>query len=170
MSDKILVTYATRMGATATIAAAIGAELRKAGHDVEVREITNVKAVSVYDAVVLGSAIYRGNWRPEAVRFLSTHVRELSSRLVWLFHSGPIGPGRDVPQPAPPDVTRLAARIGAPRVKTFAGNLQPDTASARFARRAGVDTMVGDLRDWPKIRAWADEIAAQLDGVSVPKS
>ena len=32
MSGQVLVAYATKMGATAEIAAAIGAELRKAGH------------------------------------------------------------------------------------------------------------------------------------------
>ncbi|MFI7063610.1 flavodoxin domain-containing protein [Kribbella sp. NPDC050124] len=162
MSEKVLVAYATRMGATATIAAAIGAELRRAGHEVEVHEVTDVKAVSEYGAVVVGSAIYFGRWRPEAVRFLRDHARELRSRPVWLFHSGPIGPGRDVPQTVPSDVDRLAAKIGARPVRTFSGNLQPDTAAGGRARRARVDTMVGDARDWPQIRTWADEIAAAL--------
>ena len=37
-----------------------------------------VKAVSEYDAVVLGSVIYQGRRRPEAVRFLRRHERRLN--------------------------------------------------------------------------------------------
>jgi menaquinone-dependent protoporphyrinogen oxidase len=162
MSKKVLVTYATLMGSTATIAGAIGTELRRSGHDVEVHEVSDVKAVSEFDAVVLGSAVYLERWRPEAVRFLRDHLPVLGRRPVWLFQSGPIGPGKDDPQAVPPDVARLAARIGARQVKTFAGNLQPDTAAGRFARRAGVDTMVGDARDWAEIRGWTDDIATAL--------
>ena len=73
MSKKVLVAYATKMGATATIAAAIGSELRAAGHQVDVHEIGAVLAVSEYDAVIVGSAIYKGRWRTEAVRFLRDH-------------------------------------------------------------------------------------------------
>ena len=64
MSKKVLVAYATKMGSTASIAAVIGSELRAAGHQVEVHEIVAVLAVSEYDAVIVGSAIYQRRWRP----------------------------------------------------------------------------------------------------------
>ncbi|HET6986054.1 MAG TPA: flavodoxin domain-containing protein [Kribbella sp.] len=169
MSEKVLVAYATKMGATATIAAAIGSELRAAGHQVDVHEIGAVLAVSEYDAVIVGSAIYKGRWRTEAVRFLRDHERQLRNRPVWLFHSGPIGPSKNQNQPVPPDVARLAGLIQAP-VKTFAGELQADTVAGIRAHRADLDRLIGDSRDWPEIRTWSREIATALDAARVQPS
>jgi menaquinone-dependent protoporphyrinogen oxidase len=162
MSKKVLIAYGTKMGATATIAGVIGSELRAAGHQVDVHEIGAVLAVSEYDAVIVGSAIYQARWRPEVVRFLRHHERQLRKRPVWLFHSGPIGPSRNQDQSLPPDVDRLARLIHAAPVKTFAGELQADAVTARLSRRAELEHLIGDSRDWPKIRAWSREIAGAL--------
>ncbi|GAA2807048.1 flavodoxin domain-containing protein [Kribbella solani] len=155
----VLITYATKMGATASIAAAIGVELRAAGFTVDVHELGAVQAVTPYDAVILGSAIYQGRWLPEAVRFLRRHERQLRTRRVWLFHSGPIGTGSRPDQPVPADVARLAREIGAPPVKTFAGDLQPDAV----LHHADLERLVGDSRDWQDVRAWSHHIATALE-------
>lgn len=158
MTTKVLVAYATRMGSTASIAAAVGSELRHAGLVVDVRELGAVQAVTPYDAVVLGSAIYRRRWLPEAVRFLRRHERQLSTRPVWLFHSGPLGAARHQEQPVPPDVARLVRLIQAPPVKTLAGELQVDVVT----HHDELERLVGDSRDWQEIRTWSREIADAL--------
>lgn len=162
MSRKVLVTYASKMGATAGIAEAIGTVLREHGHHADVRDVTEVDSISQYDAVVLGSAIYIRRWRPEAVQFLRRYADELSDRRVWMFHSGPVGPDREQTQEMPANVYRLARRIGAAPATTFAGAILPATAKGFLARHLATGNLAGDSRDWPLITNWAAGIAATL--------
>ncbi len=162
MTRKVLVAYASKMGATTGIAEAIGDELREHGHEVDVLDVAEVRTIEPYDAVVLGSAIYIRRWRREAVQFLRKNVDELRTRQVWLFHSGPVGPDKDHDQEMPPAVRHLARDIGATPAVTFAGRLEPATAKGFLARRLAAGNLSGDSRDWIKIRAWAADISAAI--------
>ncbi|MDX6249005.1 MAG: menaquinone-dependent protoporphyrinogen oxidase [Kribbellaceae bacterium] len=165
--NKVLVAYASKMGGTAGIAEAIGDQLRKCGHQVDVRNVEEVCSLQHYDAVVLGSAIYARGWRKEAVRFLRHHRDELRERPVWLFHSGPVGPDRDTPQAAPPNLARLIRKIGAAAPQTFAGRLEQESATGVVSRWLAHGQLAGDFRDWPAVRQWAREIHETLRGVAV---
>ncbi|WP_328325676.1 flavodoxin domain-containing protein [Kribbella sp. NBC_00382] len=165
MSAKVLVAYATKMGATAEIAEAIGAELRAHGHQVDVCEVRQVQSIDSYDAVVLGSAVYLRRWRREAVGFLRKYAEALRQRQVWLFHSGPVGPKRDDLQPMPPNVNRLAHRIGATPAMTFAGRLVPEHSKGLIARRMARTELSGDARDWKLIAAWAEDLSAAISSL-----
>ncbi|MEU4191714.1 flavodoxin domain-containing protein [Kribbella sp. NPDC026611] len=162
MSKNVLVAYASKAGATAGIAEAIGDELRAHGHLVDVLDVAQVNDLTPYDAVVLGSAIYARRWRPEAVHFLRHHTAELRDRQVWLFHSGPVGPDKDQAQTMPRAVRHAAEKIGATPAVTFAGRLTPETATGFLARHLATGTLSGDSRDWSKIRAWATDLDAAL--------
>jgi menaquinone-dependent protoporphyrinogen oxidase len=90
------VAYATKYGATVEIAEKLGEVLRQARLSTDVQPADQVKDLTPYKAVVLGSAVYIGKWRKEAVKFLQTNEKMLAERLVWLFSSGPTGEGNPV--------------------------------------------------------------------------
>jgi menaquinone-dependent protoporphyrinogen oxidase len=160
---RVLITAASRYGATGEIAEAIGRSLADHGHDVTVMPASAVTGVDAYDAVVLGSAVYAGHWLDPAKQLVARHGHVLRARQVWLFSSGPIG---DPPKPDddPEDVAGMVEATGARAHQVFAGRI--DRARLRLAERAIVRALrvpEGDFRDWDAIAAWATGIAAQLD-------
>ena len=96
MDRKILVTYASKYGATAEIAGKIGDVLRQAGLQVDLFSFDGVRDLAPYQAVILGSGVYIGQWNKEAAAFLLANEKSLADRQVWLFSSGPTGAGDPV--------------------------------------------------------------------------
>ena len=96
MNAKILVAYASKYGSTKEIAEKIGQVLTDAGFAVDVLPADKVADVAPYQAVVLGSAVYSGNWRKAAANFLKANEKALAGRPLWLFSSGPTGKGDPV--------------------------------------------------------------------------
>src|SRR5690242_11061814 len=93
MTYRILVAYASKYGSTMEIAQKIGEVLHEAGLKVNVLPVEKVTDITPFDAVVLGSAVYAGSWRKEAVTFLEEYKTLLAKIPVWLFSSGPMGEG-----------------------------------------------------------------------------
>ena len=85
MNKKMLVTYASRTGSTAQIAEAICKTLVKNGEEAELLLIENVKDLSAYHAVIVGSPIRKSQWLPEAMQFLQHHRAELARKRVATF-------------------------------------------------------------------------------------
>lgn len=163
---RVLVTAASKHGATTDIAEAIATVLREAGLDTDLAAPEQVAAVEPYDAVILGSAVYAGRWVDAARAFADRHANALATRPVWLFSSGPIG---DPPKPAedPPEVAGLVERLAAREHRVFAGRIERDELG--FVERTitkVVGAAEGDFRDWDAIRDWAKAIAAELAGVA----
>ena len=167
MNGKVLVTYASKYGATAEIAEKIGAVLRQAGLEAEVLSVEGVGDLAPYGAIVLGSAVYMGQWRKEAVAFLEANEPALAARPLWLFSSGPTGEGDPVKLlqgwRLPTAQQPLADRLRPRDIALFHGAL--DTKKLSLAEKLvikGVKAPVGDYRQWEAITAWAAGIAEAL--------
>jgi menaquinone-dependent protoporphyrinogen oxidase len=171
INDIVLVTYASKYGATAEIAEKIGQTLQQAGLQTEVLPAKRVRKLTSYKAVILGSAVYIGAWRNEAIKFLQVHEQALAERPVWIFSSGPAGEGNPVellqgwriPNTLQPLINRIQPRD----ITVFHGNV--DMNKANFIEKwmiKNVKSPVGDFRDWNAITAWAESIAKTLKGTS----
>jgi menaquinone-dependent protoporphyrinogen oxidase len=161
---NVLVTVASKHGATEEIGAALAGVLGDAGLAVTTSAPDEVSGLDKFDAVVLGSAVYAGRWMGSASQFADRFAADLASREVWLFSSGPIG---DPPLPTeePPATVALVERLGAREHRSFAGRL--DRSRIGLMERAvtrALKVPEGDFRDWEAIRAWGNEIARDLVG------
>ncbi len=164
---KVLVTAASRAGATREIGEAIAAALRASGLEVAVAEPEEVSSLEGYDAFVIGSAVYSGHWLEPATELVRRAGSSLAQRPVWLFSSGPVGdPSRKLVQKMAADPLELPelTAIARPREhRMFAGRLggsglpRAQRLSLRLFR--GLE---GDFRDWREIEAWAGAIVDTL--------
>jgi menaquinone-dependent protoporphyrinogen oxidase len=166
MDKKVLVAHASKYGGSAEITERIGKVLRDAGLQVDVCSVKKSDP-SAYGAVVLGSGVYIGQWRKEAGEFLKKYEKVLAGIPVWVFSSGPTGPG----DPAellkgwkyPPNQKDIIERIKPRGIAVFGGVL--DENKMNFIEKQmikGVKAPIGDFRDWKAIEAWAAGIAAEL--------
>ena len=168
MRQKTLVTYASKYGATAEIAEKIGAVLRDAGLLVDVLSVKQARDLTPYDNVILGSAVYIGQWRRAAVKFLKANENALSKKQVWLFSSGPTGEGDPVELldgwRFPKGQQELADRIQPRDIAVFHGDVDPEKVNALHKLMIDkVEAPVGDFRDWNAITAWAESVVAALE-------
>lgn len=176
---RVLVTWASRHGATRGVAERIGEVLRERGVDAVVRPVREAgrrDELAAYDAFVVGGAVYAFHWLGDATRFVRRNRALLAERPVWLFGSGPLG--RDRVDAAGQDALTVAR---AREFATFEAEIRPRDARMFFgAYTAGQRPIgllehltrlmpaardafpVGDFRDWPEIEAWAAGIAAAL--------
>lgn len=168
---KLLVTYASKYGATAEIAGVIGDELHKRHHEVEVKSVEDVDSLVGYDAFVIGSALYAGGWMKSAARFLRSNRDRLAGHPVWLFSSGPTGQGD--PNEIlggwnfPEALSKVLKKIKPRDVILFHGKVDPDRLSAteRMIIQS-VKATVGDYRDWLVVRGWARRIDLDLKAMA----
>ena len=161
---RVLVTAASRHGATREIAAAIADGLSRRGVEADVRPTEELTSLDGYDAFVVGSAVYIGRWLEPAQRLVDDHEEKLAAAPVWLFSSGPLGPPDALkPEGDPVDVAGFMEKTAALDHRVFAGRL--DRKLLGFGEKAvvvAVRAPEGDFRDWEAIDAWAGEIADRL--------
>ncbi|OGO15244.1 MAG: hypothetical protein A2Y93_02425 [Chloroflexi bacterium RBG_13_68_17] len=170
MPNKILVAYASRAGATAGVAEAIGKTLAEGGTLVDVRRMQDVSDLTPYRAVVAGSAIQAAQWLPEAVEFVRTHQAELSRKPFAVFlvcmtlamrnpeyHKAVAGwlqPVRTLVKPVSEGL--FAGVLDLAKIPSLGDRLK-----FRISVALGVWT-AGDHRDWNAIRTWAEGLRPLL--------
>ncbi|RPI84021.1 MAG: flavodoxin [Chloroflexi bacterium] len=167
MERKVLVAYASKYGSTKEIAERIGEKLQAEDLVVEVRSAGEVKDLSPYGAVVLGSGVYAGQWLRDAGNLLENHESSFANLPVWLFSSGPTGEGDPVEimkgWKFPENLQAVADRIGPREIVFFGGAIDPKKLSLpeKLIVRA-LRAPTGDYRNWDSIEAWASGVAEEL--------
>ncbi len=165
MSKNILVTYASKYGATKEIAEKIGEGLQQSGEHVDVFPVGMVKDLTCYNVIVLGSAIYIGKWPNEVVRFIQANEKSLADRSFWLFSSGPSGEGDPIElvdgKRVPAALQATINRIHPRDITVFHGNINLEKINAieKWAVKSVVKKPFGDFRDWNAIAKWTTTIA-----------
>lgn len=167
---KVLVAYESVHGSTRSIAENIARSLA-AHFQVTTRPMRETDDLSAFDAFVLGSAERGRTWVPQANEFLRHHTDQLTGKPVWLFSVGVSGamprPLRRVVREREERELVLSTPAGLqPRGRrVFTGMVRRDWLSSRGDR---LWLSIGrehdrDLRAWPEIMSWAQEIAAALE-------
>ena len=171
MTNRILVTYASRTGTAAETAQVIRNILEESGALVDVMPMQEVKDLTPYQAVVAGSAIRGARWLPEAVQFIRAHQSTLRHKPFAMFTvcitlamanseqyrqsvMDWTAPVRAIVQPLSEglfpgmiDFTKLP-------VNWETLKLRATVAMGIFPR--------GDHRNWNAVRAWAESLKPML--------
>lgn len=160
LTQRILVTYATRAGSTAEIATAIGEQLSQRGFGVDLKPVKASPALNGYQAVILGSPIRAGNWLPEMVDFVKANQAALAATQVALLTVHMQNTGDD-------EASRTARLAYLKDVRPLLPKAQEVyfEGAMNFSRLSMMDRFISkmvkaseaDHRDWAKIRAWAND-------------
>jgi menaquinone-dependent protoporphyrinogen oxidase len=171
VTNRILVTYASRTGSTAEVAHAIGKTLSEEGAAVDVIAMNEVKDLSPYRAVVAGSAMRGSRWLPEAVEFLQRHRAALAEKRFAMFTVCITMAMKNAERYRPAVLNWIApvrALVWPLSEGLFAGRLDfarmplnKDTLLFRLSVALGVFPR-GDHRDWNAIRLWAESLKPVL--------
>jgi len=161
MPARVLVAYASKLGATREIAETIAQSLRDGGHLAVAIPARDVASLEDIDAVVLGSAVYAAYWQRDARKFIERFHDDLRARPLWLFSGGPLDRRlAKTDQPITPHGAALTDGLGARAHRTFGGRLSADAAVSERVRQTH---RLGDFRDWQKIVEYGYRIGRELD-------
>jgi menaquinone-dependent protoporphyrinogen oxidase len=167
MKNTVLVTYASKHGSTAEVAEKIAEVLSTSGIKTEVHPVVEVNDLQKYNIVVLGSAVYIGKWRKEAVHFLKKRKQELASKNVWIFSTGPTGEGDPVELlkgwKYPDSLKTVIEEIDPEDITVFHGAV--DESKLNKMEKMAIKMVkapVGDFRDWKAVQQWAAGIVKEI--------
>jgi menaquinone-dependent protoporphyrinogen oxidase len=162
MGDRILIAYASKCGSTGEVAEAIGKVLCQSGAAVDVKRVQDVRDLTPYRAVILGSAIRMNTPLSEAIHLAKKHRTALAALPVACFSVG-LAMQAATPEnraKAEQFLTPLLDEVKSPvGVGLFGGKLDYKTLSPifrwMFSQDKSGEMAEGDWRDWDAIHAWA---------------
>jgi len=168
---KILIAYATKHGATSSAASKIADVLCEEGFQVDLKLARKVKNISEYDAVIVGSPIYIGQWLCGARQFLNRYQAVLAEKQVAVFVTCTYLKDDD----ATPERRARAKELYIDPIFEKLPEIEPVSSgilSGEFLYKElyPVEYILmklakfpeGDFRNEEKIRTWALEISALL--------
>jgi menaquinone-dependent protoporphyrinogen oxidase len=155
---SVLVAYASKYGSTREVAEAVATTLRECGVETVARPAGEVRKLTDYSAVVLGTALYFFHWRGEAHRFLRRNRREMTGLPVAVFGLGPIEDTPEQFEGARGHLDKGLTKhpwLSTVSVAVFGGRLDP--THLRFPDNNPAVRKMGavDLREFDAIRTWA---------------
>jgi menaquinone-dependent protoporphyrinogen oxidase len=167
MFGQTLIAYASRYGSTKEIAERIATALKEQGISTTLKAAEDVTSLDVYDAVIIGSALYNGTWLPEVEEFLESFQAELAKKDVWIFSSGPATDDDPVTVlggwKVPEHLKRTLEGIRPHATAFFSGKIDAAKLSSEdYLVSSSLRGVSGDYRNWQTIEGWAREIAFAL--------
>lgn len=161
MEKRVLIAYATKAGSTAEVAARIGEILSNRKISVEVLPVAKTGDISVYSAIVLGSAIRMGRILPEAQEFLEIHQAILNEKpfSAFVVCMALIKDSPETRQKVNAYLDPLRALVKPASEGLFAGVCNPSKVSLVDRLLISAKKMPqGDFRQWDQITAWAQAV------------
>jgi len=167
-NNNILVVYDSQFGSTAEIAKFIGENLSISNQKVDVKRINEVVDLSIYNHIIIGSAIQYDKWMTEAKDFIVKNETELSTKsvsffLVCLVLSKKTDKATLKAKNYANSIKDLVPKIKVNNFGKFAGVLNYSKMS--FGQRilakvifAIIGVKEGDYRDWNSIKKWSKNI------------
>jgi menaquinone-dependent protoporphyrinogen oxidase len=164
MKKRVLISYASRCGSTGGVAEAMGQVLCGMGASADIRLVGNVNDLSPYHAVIVGSAIRRGKWLPEAMGFVKDN-QDILGRLPIAYFVVCLTMKDNTAENRSTVMTYLdPLRKEAPKIQPVAVGLFPGAVD--FSKLSFVDKTIlkakgvseGDYRDWSAVKAWASAV------------
>lgn len=169
---NVLVAVASSHGSTWSIGNRIGHRLSERGHEVDVRSVEAVHDVTIYDTVIIGSAVHGGRWLASGSDFVRRHSGALQHRPVWLYSvscvgsrggafTGPVNRLLRSLRRETGQIKGFRAQLDVQGHRDFAGVVDKDhwPLSGRLVFRL-LTGRFGDHRDWADIDSWSDRIAS----------
>lgn len=185
---RILIVYGTNEGHTAAIAARMAEAIRRDGHDVDVRDVRDVRKQEIqpgYDGVIVGGSVHAGEHQSSVREFVKRN-RALLERLPSAFFSVSLtaaDPDEEAAADTQAMIDKFIRETGwrPHRVEKIAGALVYTQYNV-FIRhlmklivkrqgRTELDTSRDyDFTDWDAVerfaRSFAQEVAAQARGAA----
>ncbi|MHA2392400.1 MAG: flavodoxin domain-containing protein [Promethearchaeota archaeon] len=184
---KILIAYGTRYGATASTSEEIAKVLQGEGFEVKVVNLKeeNVKDISKFKLIIVGSGMRIDMWTSKAKGFLKKFSRELKKKKVAMFvSSGALalleykGDKDEINRITKKYLIDKASKYGLnPISMSMFGGIWDYNQMGKFSKK-GLDEEkanfspagfketepgVYDSRDWEEIRRWAKDLATKID-------